>query len=79
MNAGESACRGGIMTEIAVLAILALAFVGGHVFSPRERDAVSRTWPVIRTEPPKSEPADEGAPVPEEELRIPAEESRNAA
>lgn len=67
------------MTEIAVLLILALAFVGGYVFSPRERDAVSRTWPVIRTESPKSEPAEEGAPVSEEGLRIPAEEPRKAA
>lgn len=67
------------MTEIAVLAILALAFLVGYVLSPRERDAVSRTWPVIRTEVPKSEPADEGAPVPEEESRMRAEAPRKAA
>jgi len=67
------------MTEIAVLLILALAFLGGYVLSPRERDAVSRTWPVMRSELPKSEPAEEGAAVPEERLRIPAEESRRAA
>ncbi|MGE5844212.1 MAG: hypothetical protein ACM32K_04875 [Syntrophaceae bacterium] len=70
---------GGIMTEIAVLAILALAFVGGYILSPRERDAVSQTWPVIGAELLKSEPAEEGAAVPGEETGTPAEEKRKAA
>jgi len=67
------------MTEIAVLAILVLAFFGGYVLSPREREVVSRTWPMIRTEFPNSVPTEEGAPIPEEEPGIPAEEPRKAA
>ncbi len=67
------------MTEIVVVAILVLAFVGGYVVSARERDAVSRTWPVIRTGFPNSEPAEEGARIPGEERRIPEAETRKAA
>ncbi len=67
------------MFEIAVLAILGLAFVGGHVFGALKRDAASRAWPAIRPELPKSEPADEGASVPVGEPGIRGAELRKAA
>lgn len=67
------------MFEIAVLAILALIFAVGHVLSARKGDLASPMWPATRPELSKSEPAEEGAPVPEEEPRIPGAEQRKAA
>ncbi len=66
------------MLEIAVLAILVLAVVGGAALSAAEKEAVSRTWPVPRTDMSKSEPAEEGAAVPEGEP-LPGADLRKAA
>ncbi|MGE5189304.1 MAG: hypothetical protein ACM3NF_04540 [Gemmatimonadota bacterium] len=67
------------MLEIVVIAILAVAVAGGVVLSAGEKEAVSRTWPVIRAEGSKSEPAEEGAPVREGEPFAPAAALRKAA
>lgn len=67
------------MIEIVLLAILALVFVGGYFVSVQDRDPVSQMWPVKRAEPSKSEPAEEGAPVPEGEPNVPAGGLRKAA
>ncbi len=55
------------MFEIVVLAILVLAIAGGAALGVWEKKAALRTWPAIRPEASKGQPADEGAPVPEEE------------
>ncbi len=67
------------MLEIAVLVILALAFVGGHVLAALKGAEDSQPWPAIRPDLLKSEPADEGAPVPEAEQGIRGAELPKAA
>ncbi len=66
------------MLEITVVAILVLAVVGGTALSAAEKEAVSRTWPVPRPDVSKSEPAEEGAAVPEGEP-VPGTDLREAA
>ncbi len=66
------------MLEIVVLAILVLAVVGGAALIAAEKEAVSRTWPVPRADVSKSEPAEEGASVPEAEP-FPGADLRKAA
>lgn len=67
------------MIEIVLLVILALSIVGGYLFSPRRRGAASRIRPAKRVELPTSEPADEGARIPEEEPPIPGAQPPKAA
>ena len=67
------------MIEIVLLAILALSIVGGYVLSARGREAISRLRPVTRTEFSRSEPAEEGARIPEEEPPVPGSQPRKAA
>ncbi len=67
------------MFEIVVLAILVLAVVGGAVLGAWEREAASRTWPAIRPEGAKGDPADEGAAVPGGEPQAAEQEARKAA
>ena len=67
------------MFEIIVLAILVLAVVGGTVLNASEKEAASRTWPVIRPEVDVSEPAEEGARVPGAEAGTGEPEVRKAA
>ncbi len=55
------------MLEIVVLAIVVLAIAGSAVLGAWERKTLLRTWPAIRPEAWKGEPADEGAAVPGEE------------
>ncbi len=67
------------MFEIVVLAILVLAVAGGAVLGAWEKEAVSRTWPAMRPEASKGEPADEGAAVPEGEAKAAEPGVRKAA
>ncbi len=67
------------MFEIVVLAILVLAIAGSAVLGAWERKALLRTWPAIRPEAWKGEPADEGAPVPGEEPEAAETRVRKAA
>jgi hypothetical protein len=67
------------MLEIVVLAILIVAVVGGTVLGAREREAGSWTWPVMPTKLSGSDPADEGASVPDGALHVTDEEMRKAA
>ncbi len=55
--------RGGNMLEIVVLAILVVGVGCGTVLIANEKEAASRTWPVIRPALESGQPAEEGAPV----------------
>lgn len=67
------------MLEIVVLAILIVSVVGGTVLGAREREAGSWTWPVMPARLSGSEPADEGASVPDGATPVSDEEMRKAA
>ena len=67
------------MVETVLLAILVLAAAGGGVIFAMAGTRVSRMWPAMGTGFPKSEPAEEGAPVPGEEHRTPEADLDKAA
>lgn len=67
------------MLELVLLSVLALSIVGGYILSLERRRAAARMWPAEEAGHSRSEPAEEGARITEDEPLAPPARPPKAA